>query len=171
MLLRPATLIDIPQIIEIERLPSSRQFVGQWSEERHRATLSSPDARYFVVDGENGESESRALDAFAILRGFAETSNSIELKRIAVRTPGRGLGRKILDELIRMVFEEFKAHRFFLDVYETNARARHLYECFGFVCEGMMREAARVDGQYHSLRLMSLLDREYKEQSPKARDR
>ncbi len=156
MILRPAAPSDIPEILAIERLPQSAQYVGQWSEDRHRATLSSPDARYYVVDADSG-----SLAAYAILRGFAESSNSIELKRIAVRSIERGLGRKLLAELLRIVFEDFHAHRFFLDVFEFNARARHLYESLGFVYEGTLREAALVNGVYHSLRLMSILDREY----------
>jgi L-amino acid N-acyltransferase YncA len=160
-MLRPATLADIPAILDLERLPSSREFVGQWNEDRHRATLVSLDARYFVADAIEPHPTANQLAAYAILRGFAESSNSIELKRIAVHTPGRGLGRQFLHALIRTVFEDFKAHRLFLDVFETNARARHVYESLGFVYEGVLREAALVDGQYHSLRLMSLLDREY----------
>jgi RimJ/RimL family protein N-acetyltransferase len=169
MLLRPATLNDIPSIVALERLPESTQFVGQWSEGRHRATLASPDARYFVSEvdsGETGQSADTQLCSFAILRGLAETSGSIELKRLVVHPPGQGLGRPILAELIRMAFEELHAHRLFLDVFEDNLRARHLYQSFGFVEEGLMREAALRNGQFCSLRLMSLLDREFAAHKP-----
>ena len=156
MLLRSATLADLPAIIAMERLPQSRLFVGQWSEERHRATLVSADAYYVVSEAEPGE-----LQAFAILRGLSESSRSIELKRIVVAVPERGLGRKILEELMRIAFNELGAHRLFLDVFEDNARARHLYESLGFVYEGKMREAALRNGEFCTLRLMSVLDREY----------
>jgi diamine N-acetyltransferase len=159
MLLRLAVPADIPRIIALERTPVARNFVGQWSEERHRNTLTGSDARYFVSEADSGE-----LQAYAILRGLAEDSRSIELKRIVVAAPDRGFGRKILEELVRIAFEEFKAHRLFLDVYDDNDRARHLYESLGFVYEGTMRGAARRDGMYCDLRLMSLLDREYTEQ-------
>jgi diamine N-acetyltransferase len=164
MLLRPACLADIAAIVALERRPESTRFVGQWSEERHRATLASPDARYFVCDvgyRESREASTGALRAFAILRGLAETSGSIELKRLVVHPTGQGLGRQILADLIRMAFEEFHAHRLFLDVFDDNLRALHLYRTFGFADEGLLREAALRDGQYCSLRLMSLLDREY----------
>jgi RimJ/RimL family protein N-acetyltransferase len=161
MLLRPATLNDIPFILDLERLPESTQFVGQWSEDRHRATLMSPDARYFVSEAETGQ-----FRAFAILRGMAETSGSIELKRLVVHPPGQGLGRQILAELIGFAFDQFHAHRFFLDVFDDNLRARHLYQSFCFVEEGLLREAALRNGQYCSLRLMSLLDREYAARKP-----
>ena len=161
MLLRPANPADIPGIIAIERTPAARNFVGQWSEERHRSTLAGDDVRYFVSELESGE-----LAAYAILRGLSEDSRSIELKRIVVAVPERGLGRNILQELIRIAFEELQAHRLFLDVYDDNARARHLYESLGFVYEGTMREAALRDEEYCSLRLMSLLDREYAQRNP-----
>jgi diamine N-acetyltransferase len=170
MLLRPARPEDIPALIALERLPESARFVGQWSEERHRATLLSPDARYFVSDAETpiaGHAAPNPLRAFAILRGFAETSGSIELKRLVVHPPGQGLGRQILAELIDLAFNHFQAHRFFLDVFEDNPRAFHLYQSLGFVEEGLMREAALRDGRYHSLRLMSMLDREYKTGYPR----
>ena len=161
MLLRPATLADLPAIIAIERLPESRQFVGQWSKERHRTTMAGADARYFVSEAESGEPQ-----AIAILRGLAEPSRSIELKRIVVATPERGLGRKMLNELMHIAFDELGAHRLFLDVFEDNARARHLYESLGFVYEGKLREAALRDGKYCTLRLMSVLDREYAARKP-----
>jgi diamine N-acetyltransferase len=157
MNLRPAIPTDIPRITEFEGAPGARHFVGQWSDERHRATLTSDDARYFVSETEDGE-----FEGYAIFRGLAETSGAIELKRIVVGAPGRGTGRRILEELIRISFEELHAHRLFLDVYQDNARARHLYESLGFVYEGVMREAARRrDGTYCNLCLMSMLEHEY----------
>jgi RimJ/RimL family protein N-acetyltransferase len=156
MLLRPATTEDIPAILALERLPASAQFVGQWTEGRHLATLMSPDACYYASESENSD-----LRAYVILRGLAESSGSIELKRLVVHPAGQGLGRRILGEVLRIAFEEFHAHRVFLDVFDDNARAIHLYSSFGFVEEGLMREAAIRDGMYCSLRLMSLLEREY----------
>jgi diamine N-acetyltransferase len=159
-LLRPATDADVEALMALERGAEARKYVGQWSEHRHRATMTGGDARYLVVDDADGE-----LAAYAILRGLAETSRAIELKRLVVAAPGAGLGRKILNELIAMAFEELGAHRLFLDVYDDNALARHLYESVGFVFEGAMREAAERDGVWHDLRLMSMLESEYRQKS------
>lgn len=156
MLLRPANSADIPAIVAIERLPAASRFVGQWSEERHRASLASGDARYYISETESGE-----VQAYAILRGLQETAGAVELKRIVVAMPERGLGRTMLRELIRIAFRELGAHRLYLDVFDDNARARHLYESLGFQYEGVMREAAQRDGQWCNLRLMSILETEY----------
>jgi diamine N-acetyltransferase len=166
MHLRVATFEDVPQIAAMERLPEFRTFVGQWTEEEHRQKMASADVRYFVLDARRrqvtdaGQSE---LAAFAILQGLASEHRSIELKRVVVKSPGQGRGRQVLRELLDKVFHEFKAHRVWLDVFETNLRARHVYESLGFRYDGIFREANFRDGQYHSLCLMSLLDREYAE--------
>ncbi len=157
MILRLATPVDIPAIVAIERTPFAREFVGQWSEDRHRATLTGGDARYYVSETEWGE-----VQGYVILRGINEDSRAIELKRIVVAVPERGLGRSMLKELIRIAFRELGAHRLFLDVFEDNARARHLYESVGFQYEGVMREAANRDGRWCNLRLMSILESEYR---------
>jgi RimJ/RimL family protein N-acetyltransferase len=157
MRLRVATLDDIPAILALERTPMAREFVGQWSEDRHRATLAGGDARYFVSETEWSE-----VQAYAILRGIHENSRAIELKRIVVAVPERGLGRRMLKDLMRIAFHELGAHRLFLDVYEDNSRARHLYESLGFQYEGLMRDAARRGDSWCNLRLMSILESEYR---------
>ena len=155
MPLRTATVTDIPVILALERGPVARLFVGQWTEDRHRATLASADSRYYVNETSSG------IDAYVILRGLAEDSRSIELKRVVVAAPGQGLGRQVLSEIVRIVFRELNAHRLFLDVFEDNTRARHLYESLGFKYEGVMRQAAHRDGVWFDLHLMSILESEY----------
>jgi diamine N-acetyltransferase len=157
MRLRRAVTEDIPAILNLERAPIASRFVGQWSEERHRATLAGDDACYLVYENETGQ-----VEAYVILRGLREDNRAIELKRIVVGQPERGLGRQLLTEILRIVFEDLHAHRLFLDVYEDNARARHLYKSLGFVYEGTLRDAARREGAWHDLRLMSMLESEYR---------
>ena len=155
MPLRTATVTDIPVILALERGPVARLFVGQWTEDRHQATLASADSRYYVNETSSG------IDAYVILRGLAEDSRSIELKRVVVAAPGQGLGRQVLSEIVRIVFRELNAHRLYLDVFEDNTRARHLYESLGFKYEGVMRQAAHRDGVWFDLHLMSILEAEY----------
>jgi L-amino acid N-acyltransferase YncA len=156
--LRSATEADLAALIALERAAEAQLYVGQWSEERHRETMRGSDARYLVMDDADG-----GLAAYAILRGLGEAGRAIELKRLVVGRPGRGLGRRILNEIQRIAFEEQGAHRLFLDVFDDNSRARHLYESVGFVLEGSMRDAASRDGEWHDLLLMSLLEDEYRQ--------
>jgi RimJ/RimL family protein N-acetyltransferase len=169
MMIRAAVPTDIPHgdiagIVAIEQIPEFRSYIGSWTAEEHGRAMADPDTEYFVASGEEG-----TVEGFAILQGIESQHHSIHLKRIAVRTPNRGFGRPLLEHAMSRAFEHHRAHRFWLDVFETNARARRVYEAYGFRYDGVMREAILLDGQYHTLALMSLLDREYTaRQQPRA---
>lgn len=156
--LRDATETDIPWIVETECMPEFRTFIGRWTRDEHTSAMLDPDTRYFMVEDDSAEPL-----GYAILRGLLSSHRNIELKRIVIRLPGQGNGKQALSLLLKKVFEEFGAHRLWLDVFETNLRAQHVYRGFGFRQEGVLREAVYRDGEYHSLILMSLLDREYRE--------
>jgi RimJ/RimL family protein N-acetyltransferase len=155
MMIRTAGPSDIPHIVAIEQIPEFRSYIGVWTADEHRRALADPDTEYFVA------CEDGTVEAFAILQGIRSEHHSIHLKRIAVRTPNRGLGRVVLEYAMSRVFQHYCAHRFWLDVFETNVRARRVYEAYGFHYDGVLREAILRDGEYHTLALMSLLDREY----------
>ncbi|MFY9746505.1 MAG: GNAT family protein [Acidobacteriaceae bacterium] len=156
MRLRLARLDDIPSIAAMGRIPEYRNFVGNWTEDEHRARLASDDCRYLAAESGSGE-----LAGFAILRGLASPHRSVRLQRIVVANTDRGIGKLMLRGILDHVFHELKAHRLWLDVFETNTRAQHVYESLGFHREGILREAIFRDGEYHTQLLMSILDREY----------
>ena len=157
MRLRSATQADIAQVCELERLPEFRTLVGSWPEDQHVRMLAEPGAAYIVVEEQPGR-----IAGFAILQGLQSEHRQVELKRLVVRTPNQGIGKKLLTEVADRAFGEHAAHRLFLDVFVTNDRARHVYENFGFRKEGIMRDAIYRDGTYHSLLLISLLEDEYR---------
>ena len=157
MKIRSATQADIAQICALERLPEFRTMVGFWAEDEHARMLADPDALYIVAEEPSGR-----IAAFAILRGLLSEHKQVELKRIVVRTPNQGVGKQLLTEAADRAFREHSAHRLFLDVFVTNDRARHVYKNFGFREEGIMRDVIYRDGAYHSLVLMSLLEKEYR---------
>ena len=156
MMIRAALPADVPQIVAIEQIPEYRNYIGTWSAEEHLRAMTNADNEYFVVHGEEA-----TVEGFAILQGIQSEHHSLHLKRIAVRTPNRGFGKALLEYAMDRAFLHHHAHRFWLDVFETNARARRVYESYGFRYDGVMREAILLDGKYHTLALMSLLDREY----------
>jgi RimJ/RimL family protein N-acetyltransferase len=69
---------------------------------------------------------------------------------------GQGVGKRLLaatlDDARRVGLERVE-----LNVYETNARARRLYEQLGFVVEGVRRRHRKLDGAYEDNVLMALL--------------
>ena len=156
MRIRAALPEDVPGIVAIEQIPEFRSYIGAWPAEEHLRAMAAADNEYFVLCG-----EADTIEGFVILQGIHSEHHSLYLKRIAVRTPNRGFGRTLLEYAISRAFLDHRAHRFWLDVFETNTRARRVYENHGFRCDGVMREAILRDGEYHTLVLMSLLDREY----------
>jgi diamine N-acetyltransferase len=154
--IRAALPEDVSQIVAIEQIPEYRSYIGAWTGEEHLRAMENPDNEYFVAQDETG-----AVEGFAILQGAQNEHHNLHLKRIAVRTANRGVGRTLLEHVMWRAFVHHRAHRLWLDVFDTNARARRVYEAYGFREEGAMREAILRDGEYHTLVLMSLLDLEY----------
>lgn len=155
--LRRAAEADLDWLMAQEQRPEYAAFIGHWSRDQHLHNLSDPDKHYAIAVAENGD-----LLAFAILAGLTKPARSIELLRVAVAEAGRGLGKPLLRKLIDLAFTELGANRLWLDVYDDNERARHVYRTVGFQEEGVLREATlRANGELGSLVIMSILAREY----------
>ena len=155
MNVRAAALSDLPYIISLERKFSALGFVGSDAEPVHRERLGSADSSYFIFELEE------AAVGYAILCGLSSVNRSIELKRVVVADPGRGLGREAVRLTLRNAFGEMSAHRLWLDVYEDNHRARRVYRALGFVEEGTIRECVWDGSRFRSLVLMSMLEAEF----------
>jgi len=70
---------------------------------------------------------------------------------------GAGKGTEAVRLLLDFAFSDLNLNRIYLHVFEENSAALRSYEKAGFVREGVLRQAAYVDGQYRNLVLMSLL--------------
>ena len=158
--LREAAPEDLVFVMELEAEFCRRGFVGMDEAATHRAQMADPGCRYYVI-----EVRGKAA-GFVILRGLTSVNGCVELQRIVVAEPGGGLGRAVLHAILGKVFDDFSAHRLWLDVYDHNHRARHLYRSLGFVEEGTLRESVRRGGEYWSLVVMSMLEREYRSRYP-----
>lgn len=155
LVFRLARAADIVFLIAAERAPENRDFIAQWSHEQHAIALADPDYRYVIVV------EDSAPIGFMIFQELSGPHASVNLRRLVVMSKGRGIGRAAVREAKRLVFEEWDAHRFWLDVKAHNLRARYLYESEGFVVEGTLRECLRTDSGYDSLVVLSILRQEY----------
>ena len=87
------------------------------------------------------------------------------LTRILVRSDlrGQGFGTKIVRELLKLAFTQFKLHRVELNVFATNAAAIRCYEKVGFVKEGLLRDKCWDGKKYLSEYRMSILEHEFRE--------
>lgn len=161
----PAGEADIGAMRAIEAAPGYEGLVGRWSAARHREELAKASSRYFVLRGPGGR-----IEGFALVQGYGDEDRKLHLKRIAVRSPGRGAGSLLLHGLIDKIFAETETNRIDLDVFLDNRRARRAYEKAGFVEEGVLREWHLMpDGSFADVRLMSVLRREWEAQRPPTR--
>lgn len=153
--LRPAQDTDIDFIVGLETRTDLSPFINAWPVERHLRALNDPDFIYFIAE-EDGRRE-----GFAFLNGLRSPNLAIQLCRLALAETGKGRGRAFCRLILKKVFEEFGAHRLYLDLFEDNQRAEHLYTSLGFQLEGVLRESERRGDTFRSTKLMSMLDREY----------
>ena len=159
MILRPAVPDDLPYVLSVETPYKEMGFLGGDDIATHRQRLADPDCWYAIVETETGSA------GYAFLTGLSSVNRSVELRRIAIAEPNRGLGRLVLSALMQKAFEEFSVHRLWLTVFPDNLRAYHLYKSIGFVEEGTLRECIKRGDSYRSLIVMSVLETEYRQRS------
>lgn len=160
--LRPTMQSDLPYVLSLEQDALNLPFITPWDLTQHAAAIRFADMRHFIIEGGEG------LEAvgFLIFIGCRSQHQSIELKRMVVHSKGEGFGRAALRVAKRVAFEDLKAHRFWLDVKQSNARACAFYDSEGFVVEGTLRDAVKIsldDGRcsFDSLVVLSMLQNEF----------
>jgi diamine N-acetyltransferase len=162
--LAPAHADDARAIAELERSPENVPFLWARSEAEHRETMTDPDVRYFRIEDAAG-----AFIGFVQLTGLSEVGGSVRLRRIVMNTPGRGLGQRVMVAVGTLVFDEWRMTRLWLDVFQDNARARHVYESVGFRETSYSHPPTRPrrDGGAAPLIRMELWAKEYRAGSPR----
>ena len=71
---------------------------------------------------------------------------------------GQGAGARLMDRALKQAFASGFV-RIEFSVRADNLRAMRLYERFGFIREGVLRDAVFVDGEFHDTIAMALIDR------------
>jgi diamine N-acetyltransferase len=146
---------DLPFIMAAERMDGYDTLVGRWEEPRHLAAFNDDRYAYFLAkDGANSL-------GFSIVRDWASPDRVTCIKRIAVSSPGNGVGRRLLRAVVCAVFWETDAHRVWLGVFLENERARRAYEAVGFKAEGVARGSAFFGGVYRDELIMAVLRTEW----------
>ncbi|MGB3533395.1 MAG: GNAT family protein [Microcoleaceae cyanobacterium] len=156
MKLRSAVAKDLHFILNQETRAEFQHLIARWSPDEHLSNLKNPDKGYFMI-----ESNQDKILGYIILSDLKSIHRRIFLQRIVIAEPGKGQGKIALKLIMQKVFEDYKAHRFWLDVFEYNHRAIHVYQSIGFKEEGKLREAFKRGEKYHSMLIMSILEDEY----------
>ena len=75
---------------------------------------------------------------------------------------GKGIGKTVTGQILKIGFLEKKLNRIFLTVSEPNIGGIKAYENAGFKIEGILRQACFRDNEYHNKIIMSILKSEWK---------
>ena len=155
VILRATRPDELDSVLAMEAAASAAPFIVRWSVSEHQAALADPDQDHIAIE------EDGRLVGFILLAGLRNPNHAVELRRIVMSEPGRGLGSRALALAIEYAFGRLDAHRLWLDVKVRNDRARRVYERAGFTREGVLRDAILTDGTYESLIVMSILKSEH----------
>lgn len=122
--LRDTRAEELPAICEMEQ-GEARSFIIPYSPERHREEFGKPAVVYKSIYGGD------QLIGFVML-ALDPDGQSVEFRRIVVSEPGRGIGKRAIEMVRDLCRSELGRTRLWLDVFETNERARHVYEKSGY---------------------------------------
>lgn len=81
---------------------------------------------------------------------------------LAPANQGKGLATEALTAVVTELFEQRGMHRVFAQADERNIPVRGLLERLGFRCEARLVEADWFKGEWSTLRLYAMLDREWR---------
>ena len=115
---------ELGRICEMEQ-GEARNFIIPYPLNRHQAEFARPDVVYKSIwrGGQHIGFLILVLDSDA---------RSVEFRRIVVTEPGRGYGKRVVGMIDDICRHELGRARVWLDVFETNERARHVYEQCGY---------------------------------------
>lgn len=125
--------------------PGERTTTVDEQRKRLQAVLSSGNGLIFVAEAETGE----LVGLLGAIGGPARRNRETVHIFVGVRQAyaGQGVGRRLF-EAMETWARAWGAHRLELTVMAHNQRALALYQKLGFVIEGRLRDALKVDGAY-----------------------
>lgn len=124
------------EIISAMEAGEARDYIIPYSLEKHQQEYAKSAVIYKAI--RNG----KVLAGFVMLV-LDPDDISMELRRIVVSAPGRGIGVRALEAVRELCRSELGRNRIWLDVFETNYRARHVYEKVGYSCFGKTEHEGR----------------------------
>ncbi len=153
--LHEAAETDLGWILGLEEAAEKGGFVSGDNAMRHRVQMNDPTCLYLIA--KRGDEPV----GYIILRGLSGADSTVELKRIVIGKTDAGHGQSVMALLLLKVFQDYAAHRLWLDVIDDNVRAQHVYRKLGFVEEGRLRSAVKRRGEWRDLIIFGLLKEEF----------
>jgi diamine N-acetyltransferase len=120
-----ASSADVPAFVAMEQGLDTREFIMPYSREEHLEKIADPSVIYLRILKQG------LLVGFFIL-SLDANQKSVEFRRIVVATKGAGIGQTAIALMERFCRATLGCTRIWLDVFEHNARGRHIYEKLGY---------------------------------------
>ncbi|HXD55399.1 MAG TPA: GNAT family protein [Solirubrobacteraceae bacterium] len=154
--LRDTTEADLRAVQALECDPDVAPWISPWPRERHVRTFSDADMAHLTYSAADGR-----FEGFLLLAGLTDPAGSLELRRIALQSRGRGLRSAAFELALARCFDTYGARRVWLDMLPSNERAAAVYARAGLLDEGILVNAHPLpDGSLGHLRVMSISARE-----------
>ncbi|WP_433946623.1 GNAT family N-acetyltransferase [Paenibacillus sp. SN-8-1] len=156
---------------------ASEAFQLQWAGGRWSYPLTEEDMRAYIEDANfPWKSDrlifkvihrlSREIIGHISLTQIDRKNRSARISRVILGDPtfrGRGIGKAMIVEMLRIGFQALNLHRITLGVFDFNRPAIQVYLSTGFKKEGLMREKTLYRNEYWSMIEMSMLRNEWEE--------
>ncbi|MFQ3544321.1 GNAT family protein [Halobacillus rhizosphaerae] len=154
----------------------SPEFLLQWGGPQFEFPLDEEQLEVYLKGANTNESDSLIYSVFLDEPG--ELIGHISLGKIdrnhksarvgkvlvgAEEVRGQGIGQKMIEEILKIAFDELDLHRVSLNVFDFNYAAISCYEKSGFTKEGLLKDARKVGHHYWSLWEMAILEHEWAE--------
>lgn len=153
--LTPFEAGDLDWLLEVEARARTEGFIRGNDRAGHEEFMVLAGSRYLkIMSGEQST-------GYVILAGLGSRDDVIELGRIVIDEPFRGVGQSAMRLIIDYIFSELGAHKIYLDTLDHNFRGQHIYEKLGFKQEGVLRESFRMGETRHDMLLYGLLRKDW----------
>jgi RimJ/RimL family protein N-acetyltransferase len=152
------------------------EFLLQWGGTNFSFPLNEEQLENYLKDANKGDSnalvysvinkETGAVIGHISLGKIDRNNKSARVGRVLVgdkSVRGKGIGQQMMTEILKVAFDELNLHRVSLGVFDFNSSAIACYEKSGFVKEGLLRDAGKMDDEYWNLWEMSILENEWME--------
>jgi RimJ/RimL family protein N-acetyltransferase len=163
---------DLPAMVGYRSDPQVARYQSWDSDWSMKDAVQFLAGQQGVAIGQRGEWVQLAIEERATGRlcgdvavNFVETQpRTVEVGiTLAAECQGQGVATEALDEVLQWLFADFDVHRVFAHADERNTKVRALMDRLGFRQEAELREADWFKGEWTSLCVYGLLQREWRD--------
>ncbi len=127
IVIRRAQYSDLVRFSKFDSQDHVEEFFSYKTLDEHQKNFHSEDVVYLSI-----------IDVFGDAVGYFilkldVNGKSIQFKRILVGYEHLGIGQNAISSMEDYCQNKFKANRIWLDVYEDNHKAKHIYEKLGYI--------------------------------------